>query len=242
MPLPEDGAAERDVVGDLAKDGRLRAAINYGNPMLAQRGPRPDQPQGVSAELSRELARRLDVPIAFVSFESAGATFASRAAGSWDVCFLAAEPERTRELDFTDPYVTLEGVFLVPRDSSLMTPADIDREDIEVVVGRGSACDLHLSRTLSKASLRREATSAKAIEHCLEDSFDVLGGVRQQIEAAVIGNPDVRLIDGRFMAIEQAMAMPRNRPAGYRFLRSFVDEMKASGFIRRVLGDREWTP
>ena len=39
------------------------------------------------------------------------------------------------------------------------------------------------------------------------------------------------MIDGRFMVIEQAMGTPRGREAGARYLRGFVEEMKASGFV-----------
>ena len=54
--------APPEAVKELAPTGTLRAAINYGNGVLAQKGA--DGPQGISADLSRELAKRLGVQLA----------------------------------------------------------------------------------------------------------------------------------------------------------------------------------
>jgi len=48
-------------------------------------------------------------------------------------------------------------------------------------------------------------------------------------------NPDTRVIPGRFMVIEQAMGTPKGRDAAARYLRGFVEEMKASGFVADAL-------
>ena len=60
------------VVKEIAPEGKLRAAINFGNPVLAQKDATTGEPRGISADLSRELARRLGVPVEFVPFEAAG--------------------------------------------------------------------------------------------------------------------------------------------------------------------------
>ena len=57
---------------DLAPTGTLHAAINFGNPILATKDASTGEPQGVSVDLSRELARRLGVPVQFVTYDAAG--------------------------------------------------------------------------------------------------------------------------------------------------------------------------
>ncbi|MGV3634648.1 MAG: ABC transporter substrate-binding protein, partial [Pseudorhodoplanes sp.] len=89
--------APADVVKDLAPAGVLRAAINYGNGVLAQRGPSDQEPRGTASDLARELAKRLGVPVHFVSFDGAGGVFdAAKAVPpdplAWDIAFLAIEP------------------------------------------------------------------------------------------------------------------------------------------------------
>ena len=45
----------------------------------------------------------------------------------------------------------------------------------------------------------------------------------------------LRLLDGRFMEIRQAMALPKGRPAAAAYVAGFVEEMKASGYIAEAL-------
>jgi hypothetical protein len=55
--------------------------------------------------------------------------------------------------------------------------------------------------------------------------------VRQQLEAYAKARTDVRIMDGRFMTIQQAMGTPKGREAGAKYLAAFVEDMKASGFV-----------
>jgi polar amino acid transport system substrate-binding protein len=45
----------------------------------------------------------------------------------------------------------------------------------------------------------------------------------------------VRLLPGRFMVINQAMGMRLGRAAGATYLKAFVEDMKASGFVAEAL-------
>ena len=143
----EAAPASREVVAELAPTGRLRAAINYGNPVLAQRGP-GGEPRGVSVDLARELARRAGVELEVVPFDAAGKVFEAAKSGSWDIAFLAVDPVRAADIAFTSPYVLIEGSYMVRQDSPLRAPGEVDREGVRVAVGRGSAYDLYLTRTL----------------------------------------------------------------------------------------------
>lgn len=221
--------APPEAVKALAPTGKLRAAINYGNSVLAQRDPSTGEPRGVSADLARELARRLGVPIEYVTFDAAGKVFA--AVGTWDVAFLAIDPARATEIDFTAPYVIIEGGYMVPAGSAIRTITDVDRDGVRVAVGRGSAYDLYLTRTLKQATLVRAPTSPAAIELFVKEKLEVAANVKQPLVRFAAGNPSVHVLDGRFMVIEQAMGTPKGRSAGARYLREFVEEMKASGFV-----------
>lgn len=224
-----------NVATDLAPSGRLRAAINFGNPVLAQKDPATGEPRGVSAALARELARRLGVPAEFVAFDTAGKVFDALQGGAWDVAFLAIDPVRAAGIDFTAPYVVIEGVYVVPSDSPLRTVEDVDRAGVRVAVGRASAYDLYLTRTLKRAQLVREPSSAAALDLFLKDRLEAAAGVKQPIVAFASTHPGLRVIPGRFMAIEQAMGTPKGRDAGVRYLRRFVEEMKSSGFVADAL-------
>jgi len=234
---PTVSTVHPDVVKDLVPTGTLRVAINLGNPVLAQ--GTAQEPRGVSVDLARELARRLAVPVALTTYEAAGRVFEALQAGSWDIAFLAIEPVRAAEIAFTPPYVIIEGNYMVPADSPLQAVADVDRPGVRIAVGKGSAYDLYLTRTVKNATLVRAPTSAAAIELFVADKLEVAAGVKQPIVAYARSHPGLRVIGQRFMAIEQAMGTPKARLQGREpaplYLRDYVEEMKASGFVAEAL-------
>ncbi len=223
--------APADAIRELAPSGKLRAAINFGNPVLAQRDPASGEPRGVSAALGRELACRLGVPIEFVPYEAAGQVTAAARSGAWDIAFLAIDPARAVDIAFTPPYVLIEGTYLVPNDSPLRAIEDFDQAGVRIAVGDGSAYHLYLKRTLKKATLVPVETPNDNVNHFLKERLEAAAGVKQPLVRFATENPGVRVIEGHFMMIEQAMGTPQGRPEGIRYLRRFIEEMKASGFV-----------
>ena len=221
-----------DVVKDLAPTGTLRAGINLGNMVLAQKDEKTGEPKGITVDLAHELGRRLGVPVELVRFDAAGKTFEGLKAGALDIVFLAIEPVRAAEVAFTAPYVIIEGVYLVPKDSALKTVGDVDRAGVRVGVNKGSAYDLFLTRTLKAAQLVR---GESGIDLFVNDKLDAAAGVKQPLVEYAKTNPAVRVMDGRFMEIQQAMGTPVGRDAGAKYLRRFVEEMKAGGFVADAL-------
>lgn len=228
-------AAPAEALADLAPGGALRAAINFGNPVLASRDPSSGEPRGVSVDLSRELARELGVRVELVTFDAAGKVVDALRSNAWDVAFLAIDPKRATDIAYSAPYVLIEGVYMVPATSSIRAHADVDRPGVRVVVATGSAYDLYLSRELHRATLVRVATSQVVADALVARELDVAAGVRQQLESDARRISGMRILDGRFMAIEQAMGTPRARATGAAYLRDFVERMKASGFVARSL-------
>lgn len=219
---------------DLAAAGRLRAAINFGNPVLARRGA-DGTPGGLSVDLVREAARRLDLAYELVTFNSAGAVVDAVKARSVDLAFVAIDPVRGADMDYTAPYVIIEGAYAVRNGSPLLRNEDVDRAGTRVAVGRGSAYDLFLTREAKQATLVRVATSPVVVDEFLAQGLDVAAGVKQQLEADAKRVGGVRLLPGRFMVIEQAMAVPKGRHAAQAWLSAFIEEMKAGGFVAEAL-------
>ena len=212
-------------------------AINYGNTVLAQRDPATGEPRGVSAALAREVARRLNLPITHLTYDAAGKVTDAGRQGAWDLCFLAIDPVRSQGISFTAPYVVIEGTYMVAQASPLTDTASVDRAGVRVAVGRGSAYDLYLTRTLRQAQLLRAPSSPEAIEQFRRDGLEAVAGVTQPLVEYARTHPGFRVIPGRFMAIEQAVGIPQGRQAALPWLRAFVEEMKANGFVARALAE-----
>jgi polar amino acid transport system substrate-binding protein len=223
-----------EVVKEFAPTGTLRAAINQGNSVLAQKG-RNGEPVGITVDLARELAKRLGVPIELITFDAAGKVFEALKRGVWDIAFLAVEPVRAAEIDFTAPYVLIEGTYMVPKDSALKKIEDVDAKGVRIAVATGSAYDLYLSRTIKNATLVRAPTGPEAMDMFVRDKLEVAGGVKQPLVEFAAAHPELRVMEGRFMAIQQAMGMPKGRSKAHEYLKGFVEEMKASGFCADAL-------
>lgn len=222
-------------VVELAPTGKLRAAINFGNPILAVQDAASGLPRGVSVDLSRELGRRLGVPVELVIFSSAGKVVEAVKAAQVDIAFVAIDPVRGADMLQTPPYVIIEGAYLVRSDSPIKSNAEVDRAGNRIVVGNGSAYDLYLTRELKAATLVKAPTSPTVTDLFLAQKLEVAAGVKQQLQADAKRLPGLRLLDGRFMVINQAMGIPKGRDAGIRYLRDFIEEMKASGFVAQAL-------
>ncbi|MEP6609409.1 MAG: ABC transporter substrate-binding protein [Burkholderiaceae bacterium] len=223
-----------DAIAELAPAGKLRAAINFGNPILATRDA-SGEPRGVSVDLAREAGRRLELPVEIVLFNSAGSVVDAVKAQQVNLAFLAIDPVRAADMEYTAPYVIIEGAYLVRNDSSLQRNEDVDRPGARVAVGRGSAYDLFLTRALKFATLVRAPTSPAVTDLFLAQNFDVAGGVKQQLQMDAKRIDGVRLLPGRFMVIEQAIGVPKGRLAAQTWLAQFIEEMKASGFVAGAL-------
>jgi polar amino acid transport system substrate-binding protein len=224
-----------EALKELAPTGKLRAAINYGNGVLAQKGP-DGEPRGVSADLSRELAKRLGVPLEYVTSTAAGKAFEAAKENKVDVLFVAIEPVRAAEVEFSPAYVLIDGAYLVLKDSPAREPADLDQPGKRISVGENSAYDLYLTRTLKHARLLRTAGGCcKNIELFLAEKLDAAAGVRQPLNDYAKDHPNVRVMEKAFQQIRQAMGTPKGRTAAAAYLRTFIEEMKQNGFVADAL-------
>ncbi|MFF8380838.1 transporter substrate-binding domain-containing protein [Streptomyces sp. NPDC015661] len=216
---------------DLAPTGTLRASINLGNPVLAQ--GTPEAPAGITVDLAREIAARLGVGVELLCFDAARKSFDAMADGRADLCFLAVDPARETEVAFTAPYVVIEGVYAVPRGSALTTVEEVDAPGVRIGVKKGSAYDLFLSRSLARATVVR---GEEGVDVFRTEGLEVGAGIRQPLTAYAGEHPEVRLIEGRFMEIRQAVGTTvGRRPETVAFLRDTVEELKANGFVAESL-------
>lgn len=217
------------------RTGILRASINLGNPILAHAAA-DGVPAGVSVDLAREFAKRLGVEVEFVVFKTASESVQALENGLADIGFFAIDPLRGEQISFTAAYVVIEGAYLVAQTSHIQSLDQVDRPGHRVVVGQGSAYDLYLTRNLKQAQILRAATSQAVVDTFIESGVEVAAGVRQQLQADAARLSGLRLLDGHFMLIRQAMGTPKERgPVAAEYLARFVEDMKATGFVAQAL-------
>lgn len=220
------------VRAELTATGKLRAGINFGNPLLTTLGPGGEQ-GGVAVEFARELARRLGVPLEIVPFKSAGALADSVSTGAWDISVLGDEPERARVIAFATPLTEIEATYLVPAGSPIRSIDEVDRAGVRIVSPAKSAFELYLARTIRHAELIPVAGTAAAQERFVREKADALAGLKPGLLEAAPTLPGSRILEGHFTVVRHTVGIPQGRPAAATYLRHLVEEVKAAGLVRQ---------
>ena len=229
-PVPENVRAE------MAPGGVLRVGINLGNPTVVQKAQAGAELRGVGPGLARELAKRLGARPEFVTYDSAAKMAEAAKAGAWDVAFLAVDPQRANDISFSAPYMQIEATYMVRAASPLRKPEELDRKGVRIATNNNAAFDLWMQRNLKNAERVLAYSSGAAVELFMSrPDVDAAAGVRNTLEQYAAKNPGYHVMEANFSTVGQAAGVPRNREAAARYLRDFIEEMKASGFVARAL-------
>jgi polar amino acid transport system substrate-binding protein len=225
----------QDVLAELAPTGVLRAGINLSNFLLVSGRSPTGEPAGVAPDLAREVAQRLGVPIAYVTYARPGELADAAGSGAWDIGLIAAEPARAETIAFSPAYAEIEATYLVPAGSPLRSIEGVDRPGARIAIAARSAYDLFLSRHLRHAELMRAPSLDASFEQFVAEKLDALAGLRPRLLQDVEKLPGARILDGRFTAVQQAVGTAKANQAGAAFLHDFVEEAKASGLVARLI-------
>ena len=223
------------VRAELAPTGKLRVGLNHGNFLLVTPNSSASDPRGVASDLARELGRRLGVSVEFTKFDTAGKLGDAVRDGVWDVAFLGAEPQRAAEIAFTAAYLEIPATYLVPAGSPIRSIGEVDREGVRIAVAEKSAYELWLSRNIKHAKLVLTKGIDGSYDAFVKDKLEVLSGLRPRLLMDVQKLPGARVLDGQFAAVQQAIGTPKAREAAAKYLRAFVEEVKASGFVAAAI-------
>jgi len=225
------------VLADLAPGGRLRVGINYGNVVLASRDPASGELRGVHVDLARELASRLGVPADLQGQAAAGTLVEALKAGSLDVVLLSFEPSRAREIAYSPIYLSVDATYLVPPGSPLRTAEEVDRPGARIAIAAKGVYEYYLKSHLKYATLVSAPSTHAAFERFAAERLDALVGLRPRLAEDLPRMPGARIVDGRFMRVEQALATRSGHPAGADFVRNFVHDVLTSGLLARIVED-----
>jgi len=220
---------------DLASTGKLRAGINYGNFILATKDKTTGQSRGVAVDLTNEIGRRLGVPVEIVAYDSVAIMGDAAPSGVWDIAFLGSDPQREKLMGFTAAYLEIEATYLVPGASPLRTAAEVDREGLKVAAPARANYELYLQRNLKRAQLVSVQGGDAAFQLLATGKVDALAGLVQALHDLAPKLPGSRLVEGRFMGVQQSIAVPKGRDFGLVFLRQVVEDAKTSGLVARAI-------
>ena len=229
---------DQSTLSSFAPTGTLRVGINLGNPILANEDPDSKKLHGVTIDIANEIGKRIALPVELIPFKTAGATVDAVKGGNIDLVFVAIDPVRGADISYTPAYIQIEGAYLVKTSSPLKSNEEVDALGNDIVVGKGSAYDLFLTREIKNASLLRAASSQAVVDDFMSGKGNVAAGVKQQLESDAKRYEGLRMLPGRFMVINQAIGVPKDR-ANYEnttaYLSNVIAELKQSGFVAEAM-------
>ncbi|MEO1468525.1 MAG: transporter substrate-binding domain-containing protein [Pseudomonadota bacterium] len=228
-PAPPAGARAA-----LTRHGPLRVGINTGNGLLVTGRTAEGAPAGVAPDLGAWIAGCLGVGIAYVPYGRPADLAAAAEDDAWDIAAIGAEPERARTIAFTAAYAEIRASFLARRSEPPST-ADWDRPGQRIAVYRGSAYGLWLARNTRAATLVERESHAAALEAFRAGEASLLAGLAQRLDADAASLPGTRVLDGAFMAVQQAVGTPRRNAAAAPWLAAAVEHARSSGLVAALI-------
>ena len=230
------------MISSFAPTGTLRVGINLGNPILANENPQTHELYGITIDIAHEIGKRLSLPVKLTPFKTAGNTVDAVKTGDIDLVFVAIDPVRGADISYTPPYIQIEGAYMVKTDSPIHENDQVDALSNEIVVGKGSAYDLYLSREIKNATLLRAASSQAVVDDFMSGKGNVAAGVKQQLESDAKRYEGLRMLPGRFMVINQAIGIPKARPQYEQtttYLSDLITQLKQSGFVAKSMHEHK---
>ena len=220
---------------ELAPTGTLRAAINMSNFLLVTGKTATGEPDGVSPDMARELAKRLSVDLELLQYKTPGEISDDAGKDIWDIGNIGAEPKRAEKIDFTAAYCEIQSTYMVPPGSEITSLDQVDQKGVRIAVSARSAYDLWLERNIKNAELVRVDGIDASFDIFIEKKLEALAGLRPRLINDVERVPGAKILEGQFTAVQQAMGCTRGQDIGARFLKEFVEEMKSTGFVGHLI-------
>jgi polar amino acid transport system substrate-binding protein len=222
---------------ELAPAGTLRAAFIGRNPVQGTVDPVTREVRGPAADLTRELARRESVPFTMLPLANAPAVIAAVKSGEADIGFVAFDPVRAAEIDFSAPYSLAHNTYMVRAESVIRSLADIDRPGHRIGVGERDAADFFLTRNLKSATLMRNPTGNLdvALRQLTAGEIDAYAANRQRLSALAARAPGLRLLDENFYGVQQSIAVAKGATARLTRVDAFLEAARAEGLIKTAI-------
>jgi len=223
--------ANAALANDLAPTGTLRATYIATNPVQAFVDPATKEVRGPAAELTRTLAGRAGLPFTIQGANGVQGVIDSVKNGEADIGFVAFDPTRATQVDFTQAYALAQNTYLVAEGSPIRLAADADKPGIRIGVGARDAGDHFLTRTLKHAELKRNegGNLEVALRQLAAGEIDAYAGNRMRLHGAVQKTPGLRLMADNFYGVEQSVIVPKGNAARLAMVEKFLEDARTSG-------------
>lgn len=220
----------------IAPGGTLRAVYLASNPAQAVQDRATGAIRGASADLARELGRRINTPVELKPVANPKAVIDAVNEGAADIGFVAFAPERVGTVEFSQVYMLVRQSFLVREDSSIRAIADVDRKDQKIAGTINDSITLFMKRKFKNATLREIANDPAEIKRLLlAKEIDAFGANRQRLTNLMKDTPGLRMLPDSLFGVPQTIVVPKGKPEVLAAVNRFIDDVRKSGLLQRAI-------
>jgi len=220
---------------NLAPTGVLRVGLNMSNFLLINSKDAAGLPDGVSPDIGKKLAKELNVNCKLVQFEKPGLLADTVNDDLWDIGNIAQEKERSKTIDFSDPYINIDANFIYRNKDSFKSNDAINSSGVKIAVVERSAYDLWLTENFKNVELVKVNTIDESHKLFREGNVDVLAGLKPKLMEELKKNNNFKIISDPFTYIKQSIGIKKGNPEILVFLNKFILKLIKEGYIENLL-------
>ena len=226
---------DKEIQTELSSNGVLRAAINMSNFLLVTDKTKEGTPIGVSPDMAKELANKLDLQLKLIPYDTPGEIADDAENDNWDICNIGAEPQRAEKINFSAAYAEIQATYLIPPNSKLQNISEVDIAGNKIAVASRTAYGLWLERNIHNAELIQVEGVGNSFDVFLNKNLDALAGLRPALTDDVKKIPGSKILEGQFMSVQQAIGTSNKNIKSSIYIAKFVEEMKKNGFVQKLI-------
>lgn len=227
-------AFAQDAKAMLAPKGKLRVGVYLGSPTSLVHDPKTGESHGLSFELGKELAKRLDVPFAQVNYQRISDVLEGMKAGDVDFTISNSTPARAAFVAFSQTLLTIELGYLVTASSPIKDIAEIQKAGLRIGVTKNSTSQGTIPKLLPNAIVIPAENYKRGIEMLEHGDIDTYATNKPTLFEMSDQMPGSRILEGRWGEEHLAIAIPKEHAAGLQYIKSFVEDVRTSGLVARL--------
>jgi polar amino acid transport system substrate-binding protein len=223
--------------GALAPTGRLRVGIAVGSAISAtwaKRDAKIEEPVGPTVDLAKTFAERTGLPLALVEFGSSGEIIKAASSGKWDVSFTPVDAERKTVVDFGPSFALGESTYMVPPGSPVFSLGDVDYAGVRVFGVENTATIRAARGSLKNTAVVGLAGLDEVLTKFRGGEADAIALGKESILSLLPDFPGARVLEGHFLALGTAVAVPRGNAVALDVFSNLLEELKADGTVRKI--------
>ena len=226
---------DKEIQTELSSNGILRAAINMSNFLLVTDKTKEGTPIGVSPDMAKELANKLDLQLKLIPYDTPGEIADDAENDNWDICNIGAEPQRAEKINFSAAYAEIQATYLIPPNSKLQNISEVDIAGNKIAVASRTAYGLWLERNIHNAELIQVEGVGNSFDVFSNENLDALAGLRPALIDDVKKIPGAKILEGQFMSVQQAIGTSNKNIKSSIYIAKFVEEMKKNGYVQKLI-------